>query len=181
MSRRSHRSRQAPCHDPAPAYAYSRHLIWNRTGHRALYEAKGLGPAAGNGWYTADKKRAGVRHDGTPCAAALRLHIPAKHGYTDTTQTFWAASWSGPQVSPLDEFIRTRITEPLGMKDTRFFLPAAERDRLPSSMRATATIESFERLRALKDKDTTSKVRGEVFQVAPDCCRRPATTPASWR
>jgi CubicO group peptidase (beta-lactamase class C family) len=31
---------------------------------------------------------------------------------------------------PLDEFIRTRITEPLGMKDTRFFIPAGERDRL---------------------------------------------------
>jgi CubicO group peptidase (beta-lactamase class C family) len=31
---------------------------------------------------------------------------------------------------PLDEFIRTRITAPLGMKDTQFYLPAAERDRL---------------------------------------------------
>ena len=31
---------------------------------------------------------------------------------------------------PLDEFIRTRITEPLGLKDTRFFLPPAQRDRL---------------------------------------------------
>jgi CubicO group peptidase (beta-lactamase class C family) len=31
---------------------------------------------------------------------------------------------------PLDEFIRTRITAPLGMKDTRFFIPPAERDRL---------------------------------------------------
>jgi CubicO group peptidase (beta-lactamase class C family) len=31
---------------------------------------------------------------------------------------------------PLDEFIRTRITGPLGMKDTQFFLPAAQRDRL---------------------------------------------------
>ena len=31
---------------------------------------------------------------------------------------------------PLDRFIAERITEPLGMKDTRFFLPAAERDRL---------------------------------------------------
>jgi CubicO group peptidase (beta-lactamase class C family) len=31
---------------------------------------------------------------------------------------------------PLDEFIRTRITGPLGMKDTRFFIPAAERQRL---------------------------------------------------
>ena len=31
---------------------------------------------------------------------------------------------------PLDEFIRTRITDPLGMRDTRFFLPASQRDRL---------------------------------------------------
>jgi CubicO group peptidase (beta-lactamase class C family) len=31
---------------------------------------------------------------------------------------------------PLDEFIRTRITGPLGMKDTQFFLPPAQRARL---------------------------------------------------
>ena len=31
---------------------------------------------------------------------------------------------------PLDEFIRTRITGPLGLKETRFFLPPAQRDRL---------------------------------------------------
>ena len=31
---------------------------------------------------------------------------------------------------PLDEFIRTRITGPLSMKDTQFYLPAAQRDRL---------------------------------------------------
>ena len=32
--------------------------------------------------------------------------------------------------TPLDELIRTRITAPLGMKDTQFFLPVSERDRL---------------------------------------------------
>src|SRR5262249_55005171 len=31
---------------------------------------------------------------------------------------------------PLDQFIRTRITEPLGLKDTHFYLPAAQRERL---------------------------------------------------
>jgi CubicO group peptidase (beta-lactamase class C family) len=31
---------------------------------------------------------------------------------------------------PLDRFIASRITEPLGMKDTRFFLPAEQRARL---------------------------------------------------
>jgi CubicO group peptidase (beta-lactamase class C family) len=31
---------------------------------------------------------------------------------------------------PFDQFVATRITGPLGMKDTRFYLPAAERNRL---------------------------------------------------
>ena len=31
---------------------------------------------------------------------------------------------------PLDAYIRDRITAPLGMKDTQFFLPPAQRDRL---------------------------------------------------
>jgi CubicO group peptidase (beta-lactamase class C family) len=31
---------------------------------------------------------------------------------------------------PLDEFIRTRITGPLGMRDTQFYLPAVDRERL---------------------------------------------------
>src|SRR5690606_13537834 len=31
---------------------------------------------------------------------------------------------------PLDEFVRTRIAEPLGMTDTRFFLPPDQRSRL---------------------------------------------------
>src|SRR5262249_61086467 len=31
---------------------------------------------------------------------------------------------------PLDEFIRTRITGPLGMRDTYFFLPRDKKDRL---------------------------------------------------
>ena len=31
---------------------------------------------------------------------------------------------------PLDQFVRSRITEPLHLKDTRFFIPAGERERL---------------------------------------------------
>jgi CubicO group peptidase (beta-lactamase class C family) len=31
---------------------------------------------------------------------------------------------------PLDQFLRSRVTEPLGMKDTAFFLPAEKRNRL---------------------------------------------------
>jgi CubicO group peptidase (beta-lactamase class C family) len=31
---------------------------------------------------------------------------------------------------PLDQFIRTRITDPIGMADTHFYLPTTKRDRL---------------------------------------------------
>jgi CubicO group peptidase (beta-lactamase class C family) len=39
---------------------------------------------------------------------------------------------------PLDEFIRTRITGPLGMKDTQFFLPPAQRGRLAAVYSSTS-------------------------------------------
>ena len=96
---------------------------------RALYEGKGLGPAAGNGWYLADK-------DEAICDTMERLATlpfvaqPGEswvYGYNTDILGCVVERASG---IPLDEFIRTRITAPLGMKDTRFFLPAAERDRL---------------------------------------------------
>jgi CubicO group peptidase (beta-lactamase class C family) len=95
----------------------------------ALYEAKGLGPAAGNGWYTADK-------DEPICETMERLGTlpfveqPGEkfvYGYNTDILGCVVEKASG---MPLDEFIRTRITGPLGMKDTRFFIPPAERERL---------------------------------------------------
>jgi CubicO group peptidase (beta-lactamase class C family) len=95
----------------------------------ALYQAKGLGPAAGNGWYTADK-------DEPICETMERLGTlpfvaqPGEafvYGYNTDILGCVVEKASG---MPLDEFIRTRITEPLGLKDTRFFLPPAQRDRL---------------------------------------------------
>jgi CubicO group peptidase (beta-lactamase class C family) len=96
---------------------------------RALYEAKGLGPAAGNGWYTADK-------DEPVCVTMERLGTlpfvsqPGEryvYGYNTDILGCIVEKASG---MPLDEFIRTRITAPLGLKDTRFYIPPAERDRL---------------------------------------------------
>ena len=94
-----------------------------------LYAAKGLGPAAGNGWYTADKNE-------PICDTMERLAtLPfvAQPGeawvYGYNTDILGCVVERASNV-PLDEFIRTRITDPLGMKDTRFFLPANERDRL---------------------------------------------------
>ena len=96
---------------------------------RSLYEAKGLGPAAGNGWYTADK-------DEPICATMERLGTlpfvsqPGEayvYGYNTDILGCVVEKASG---MPLDQFIRTTITEPLGMKETRFFLAAADKARL---------------------------------------------------
>lgn len=96
---------------------------------RDAYAAKGLGPNAGNGWYTADK-------DEPICVTMERLGTlpfvaqPGEafvYGYNTDILGCVVEKASG---MPLDEFIRTRITGPLGMTDTRFFIPTGERDRL---------------------------------------------------
>ena len=93
------------------------------------YEARGLGPAAGYGWFTADK-------DEPICVTMERLGTlpfvaqPGEawvYGYNTDILGCVVEKVSG---TPLDEFIRTRITGPLGMKDTQFFLPPAQRARL---------------------------------------------------
>jgi CubicO group peptidase (beta-lactamase class C family) len=95
----------------------------------ALYEAKGLGPAAGYGWYTADK-------DEPVCDTMERLGtLPfvAQPGesyvYGYNTDILGCVVERASKM-PLDQFIATRITTPLGMKDTRFFLPPDQRPRL---------------------------------------------------
>ena len=94
-----------------------------------MYEKKGLGPAAGYGWYTADKSE--------PICASMEtlatlpfVSQPGEawvYGYNTDVLGCIAERASG---MPLDELIRTRITGPLGMKDTRFYLPESDRDRL---------------------------------------------------
>jgi len=95
----------------------------------ALYEAKGLGPAAGYGWYFADK-------DEPICDSIERLGTlpfvsqPGDawvYGYNTDVLGCIVEKASGV---PLDEFFRSHITGPLGMKDTHFFLPTEKRDRL---------------------------------------------------
>jgi CubicO group peptidase (beta-lactamase class C family) len=92
------------------------------------YAAKALGPAAGFGWYTADK-------DEPICTTMARL---ASLPFVAQPGEAWVYGYSidilGCVVerasgTPLDEFIRTRITAPLGMNDTYFFLPTAKRAR----------------------------------------------------
>jgi len=94
-----------------------------------LYAAKGLGPAAGYGWYTADKSE-------PICATMERLGTlpfvaqPGErfiYGYATDVLGCVVERVAGV---PLDEFIRRRITEPLRMSDTHFFVPSAKGARL---------------------------------------------------
>jgi len=94
-----------------------------------LYRAKGLGPAAGNGWYTADKNE-------SVCTTMERL---ATLPFLTQPGTAWVYGYNTDVLGcvaerasgmPLDELIRTRITEPLKMNDTHFFVPPEKRDRL---------------------------------------------------
>ena len=93
------------------------------------YAAQGLGRAAGYGWYVADK-------DEPICTTMERLGTlpfvsqPGQawvYGYNTDILGCVVERASG--VS-LDEFVRTRITGPLEMTDTHYFLPAGKRGRL---------------------------------------------------
>jgi CubicO group peptidase (beta-lactamase class C family) len=109
----------------------------------AMYEAKGLGPAAGFGWYTADK-------DEPVCDTMERLGTlpfvaqPGEawvYGYNTDVLGCIVEKASG---TSLDAYIRDRITAPLGMKDTQFFLPPSAKPRL-AAVYASGAEGKFER------------------------------------
>ena len=94
-----------------------------------LYQARGLGPAAGYGWYLADK-------DETICQTMEALATlpfvrqPGEafvYGYNTDILGCVVERASGV---PLDSFIESRITKPLDMHDTYFFVPESKRQRL---------------------------------------------------
>jgi CubicO group peptidase (beta-lactamase class C family) len=94
-----------------------------------LYEPKGLGPAAGFGWYFADKEE-------PICTTMERLGtlpFQAQPGeqyvYGYSTDVLGCIVEKASGVS-LDEYIRSRITAPLGMADTHFYLPPDKAGRL---------------------------------------------------
>ena len=108
-----------------------------------LYSAKGLGPAAGFGWYTADKNE-------PICETMERLATlpftaqPGErfvYGYNTDILGCVVERVSG---MPLDQFIQKRITGPLGMTDTYFYLPESKRGRL-ATVYASTTDNKIER------------------------------------
>ena len=95
----------------------------------SLYSAKGLGPAAGFGWYTADKDEPIC--DTIERLATLPFAAPPgeQYVYGYNTDILGCVVERASGV-PLDKFIEQRITGPLKMTDTRFFLPTDQRERL---------------------------------------------------
>lgn len=108
----------------------------------SMYQARGLGPAAGFGWYTADK-------DEPICETMERLGtLPfvAQPGeawvYGYNTDILGCVVERASGIS-LDSLIRARITGPLGMHDTYFFVPPAKRERLVAVYASDSTSRSF--------------------------------------
>ena len=94
-----------------------------------MYEGKGLGPAAGFGWYTADKEEP-VCDTMERLASVPFVAQPGEtyvYGYNTDILGCVVERASG---MPLDKYFEQRITGPLGMKDTYFFLPLDRKDRL---------------------------------------------------
>jgi CubicO group peptidase (beta-lactamase class C family) len=95
----------------------------------AAYEAKGLGPAAGRGWYFADKND-GVCPSIERLATVPFLAQPGEewvYGYNTDILGCVVERVTGQS---LDAVVKARISGPLGLTDTQFFLPAAQRARL---------------------------------------------------
>jgi CubicO group peptidase (beta-lactamase class C family) len=125
---------------------------------REQYVAQGLGPAAGYGWYFADKTE-------PICTSMERL---AKLPTVTQPGERWVYGYSTDVLgcivervagASLAEVIRTRITAPLGMTDTRFCVPEAERARLATVY--TKTAQGLQR--------APEGARGQGHYVASPC------------
>jgi CubicO group peptidase (beta-lactamase class C family) len=95
------------------------------------WKAAGIG-----GWYFADRKEP-IAATVARMAALPNDAQPGEkwvYGYSIDILGVVIEKASG---KPLDEFLRANITEPLGMTDTAFYLPAGKRDRLTAVYSAT--------------------------------------------
>ena len=129
------------------------------------YNSWASAPAAGFGWYFADK-------DEPVCGPIERLATlpfvaqPGEawvYGYNTDVLGCVVERVSG---QALDQFIRARITDPLGMKDTTFFLAPEQRDRL------AAVYASGSDGKSTRAPDGARGQGSYVERPAQDVCRR---------
>jgi len=106
------------------------------SGLEAAYAAKELGPAAGFGWYFADKHEPICQTIERLATLPFTAQPGTKYVYGYNTDILGCVI---ERVSgmPLDAFLTRRITGPLGMRDTHFFLPPADRARLATVYAST--------------------------------------------
>lgn len=96
----------------------------------ALYGAKRLGPAAGfGGWYIIDRDEPVCTTVDTLATLPFSRHPGDAWVYGYSTDVLGCVVERVSGMS-LDEFFRMRITGPLGMHDTHFFLPESKVRRL---------------------------------------------------
>ena len=86
----------------------------------SLYETEGAGARGRPGLVHRRQGRSGSARRWNGWRRCRSSRSPAKPGCTATTRTSSAASSNVLRACRSIEFIRTRITEPLGMKDTVF-------------------------------------------------------------
>ena len=99
------------------------------------YRAKGLGPAAGFGWYTANKTEPVCVSMDTLGTLPFVAQPGERFVYGYNTDVLGCIVERASGV-PLDRFLRTRLTQPLGMTDTYFFVPTEARGRLATVYRS---------------------------------------------
>ncbi len=86
--------------------------------------------AAGiQGWYFADRDEPIVETVTRMAVLPFPAHPGERFVYGYSTDILGAVVEVVSGIS-LDEFLRTRVFEPLGMRDTHFYLPVAKRERL---------------------------------------------------
>ena len=93
------------------------------------YAAAELGPNAGGGWYFTDKKDPICTYMSRLPALPFVAQPGERWVYGYSTDILGCVIERVSGMS-LADFVAKRITTPLGMRDTRFCVPASERDRL---------------------------------------------------
>jgi len=81
------------------------------------------------GWYFADRAEPVRTTIDRMAALPFDAHPGERYIYGYSTDILGAVVEAASGM-PLDEFLQTRIFEPLGMHDTHFYLPSDKRDRL---------------------------------------------------
>jgi CubicO group peptidase (beta-lactamase class C family) len=94
-----------------------------------IWSAKGLGPATGTGFYLADKDEPVCTTMETLATLPFTSQPGERFVYGWSTDVLGCVVERVSRIS-LADFFRTRITEPLGMTDTHFFVPPAKAGRL---------------------------------------------------